>query len=551
METTANPTTMKNRQRTLNRVRAHMVRILAGFAILRVLLLGSSFSLLVVENDLSTTFVGVLLFTGLMGTWIALTLIDQTTLASYGLIATLFLGSFTPVAGDFLQLIMVAVAISVLPTDRRVFVGLTLALFVVAGYQFRTDLVSGQSIQDVIGVGSLITILAAIVVTTRYYVDAVQQTISTSERSADLLRIAAEVGQITVGLTELDTLLPRAVNFIRDRLGYYHVQIFMLDDEGSVAWLRASTGERGEQLLARNHHLDVGSTSVIGRVTQTGEPVIARDTDRAGVYYSNELLPDTQAELALPIRDGERVIGALDVQSTRGDAFPPEDVRTLQILANLLAASIRNAQLFEEQSKNVQENQRLYIEAEANLREIQRLNQQLTRQSWDRYTTEQSGEQTGVELGDPTTGAKQGWTELLRQASQTRRPVSESENGRYTVAVPIILRGEVIGAMEIEPGGSLEENDTVEIMRAVSERLAVSLDNARLFEEAQETSHYEQRINNIVGRYQSLNSVDELLQVTLEELGETLGAKHGAIRLSADTDDDEDISASNGAASGS
>ena len=550
METTANPMTTGNQQQTLNRVRAHMVRILAGFAILRVLLLGSSFSLLVVGNDLSATFVGVMLYAGMMGTWFALTLIDQTTLASYGLIATLFLGSFLPVSGDLLQLMMVAVAISVLPADRNVFIGMALALFVAAGYQLRVDFIAGESMQDVIAGGSLITILAAVIVTTRYYVDAVQQTISTSERSAELLRIAAEVGQITVGLTELDTLLPRAVNFIRDRLGYYHVQIFLLDAEGRVAWLRASTGEPGEQLLARNHHLDVGSTSVIGRVTQTGEPVIARNTDTSGVHYSNELLPDTQAELALPIRDGDRVIGALDVQSARADAFPPEDVRTLQILANLLAASIRNAQLFEEQNKNAQENQRLYIEAESNLREIQRLNQQLTRQSWDRYTTEQTSDQTGVEVGNRSTDGDQGWTELLRQASQTRRPVSDTENGRHVVAVPIILRGEVIGAMEIEPGGSLEENDTVEIMRAVSERLAVSLDNARLFEEAQETSRYEQRINSIVGRYQSLNSVDELLQVTLEELGETLGAKHGAIRLSAETDD-EDISASNGAASGS
>ncbi len=550
METTANPMTTGNQQQTLNRVRAHMVRILAGFAILRVLLLGSSFSLLVAGNDLSATFVGVMLYAGMMGTWFALTLIDQTTLASYGLIATLFLGSFLPVSGDLLQLMMVAVAISVLPADRNVFIGMALALFVAAGYQLRVDFIAGESMQDVIAGGSLITILAAVIVTTRYYVDAVQQTISTSERSAELLRIAAEVGQITVGLTELDTLLPRAVNFIRDRLGYYHVQIFLLDAEGRVAWLRASTGEPGEQLLARNHHLDVGSTSVIGRVTQTGEPVIARNTDTSGVHYSNELLPDTQAELALPIRDGDRVIGALDVQSARADAFPPEDVRTLQILANLLAASIRNAQLFEEQNKNAQENQRLYIEAESNLREIQRLNQQLTRQSWDRYTTEQTSDQTGVEIGNRSTDGDQGWTELLRQASQTRRPVSDTENGRHVVAVPIILRGEVIGAMEIEPGGSLEENDTVEIMRAVSERLAVSLDNARLFEEAQETSRYEQRINSIVGRYQSLNSVDELLQVTLEELGETLGAKHGAIRLSAETDD-EDISASNGAASGS
>jgi hypothetical protein len=70
------------------------------------------------------------------------------------------------------------------------------------------------------------------------------------------------------------------------------------------------------------------------------------------------------------------------------------------------------------------------------------------------------------------------------------------------------------------------------MMRTVTQRLALSLDKARLFEESQEATAQEQRINEIVARYQSVTNVDELLRITLVELSQTLGATGGAIRLS-------------------
>ena len=544
METIANqvPNTYTSAS---DRIRARVVQIIAGFTIVRLLL----FSGFTIAANPAAVFVSVVLIIGILAIFIGLTLIDQVTLASFGLIALLLLSQFSPLVPDTLQVLVATLAVATLATNRRVFLGLSVLLFISTFFQMQTTLAANANPEQVIFALNLVTLQGLVVVAVRYYVNALQESATASERNADLLRTAAEVGQVTVGFTDLDQLMPRAVNFIRDRLGYYHVQIFLTSEDDRVARLRASTGEVGQQLLARRHYLDVGSNSVIGRVTHTGEPVIARDTDRAAVHYRNELLPNTRAELALPIRDGDQVIGALDVQSTQPDAFSAEDVRTLQILANLLAASIRNARLFEEQNRNMQENQRLYIEAEANLREIQRLNRQLTRQSWNQYVQEQVSEQTSIELNDHgQLNRDVAWTELLRQAAETRRPASAQQDGRNTFAVPIVLRGEVIGAMEIEPGVQQEEEDTVEIMRAVSERLAVSLDNARLFEEARETTLYEQRINDIVGRYQNINTVNELLQVTLEELGETLGAERGAIRLGR-TQPDEAPSNTNGATS--
>jgi GAF domain-containing protein len=272
---------------------------------------------------------------------------------------------------------------------------------------------------------------------------------------------------------------------------------------------------------------------VIGRVTQSGEPALARDTDRDAVYYRNELLPNTRSELALPLLDGNKIIGALDVQSTRPNAFQPNDIQALQVLANQLATAVRNARLFEQQRLSAQENKRFFLEAESNLREIQRLNQQLTKTGWAEFLRDYRT-RSGVTLEADRVVAEAHWSEPLAAASQKREPITQTNGDGHVIAVPVMLRGEVIGAIEVEPGSEVSETDAVDMVQAVAQRLAVSLDNARLFEEAQVVTAQEQHINAIVSQYQSVNSVDDLLRITLTELSQSLGARRGAIRLGSD-----------------
>jgi len=372
--------------------------------------------------------------------------------------------------------------------------------------------------------------LVMVSIATRYVITSIQSAAQAAERNASLLRATATVGQLTSTLLSLDELLPRAVELIRDHFAFYHVQVFLVNEAGDLAVLTASTGEIGQQLLVRQHRLVVGSRSVIGRVTQSGEPALARDTDREAVHYRNELLPLTRSELALALMDGSKIIGALDVQSTRPDAFQPSDIQALQVLANQLATAIRNARLFEQQARSAQENKRFFLEAEANLREIQRLNQQLTKTGWTDYLHDHQS-RTGVTMEAEQVIRAARWSEPLLAASQNREPVSTANGNGQVIAVPVMLRGEVIGAIEVEPGEEMDELDAIEMVQAVAQRLAVSLDNARLFEEAQVATAQEQRINAIVSQYQSVSSVDDLLRITLTELSQSLGAQRGAIRL--------------------
>ena len=269
---------------------------------------------------------------------------------------------------------------------------------------------------------------------------------------------------------------------------------------------------------------------MIGRVTSIRQPVTANNTD--SFYRRNELLPNTRSELALPILDGDKIIGALDVQSRRYEIFTTEVIQALQVVANQLGITIRNARLFEEQEKATGEARRLFLESETNLREIQRLNQQLTRSGWQDYL--QTGKPvSGVTLQSDEMLTSAEWSTHLLEASQGRQSVTSERDGQRIIAVPMMLGNEVIGAIEVEATDTTQESDITEMVNAVAQRLALSLDKARLFEESREATASEQRINQIVTRYQSVNNVDELLRITLQELSQSLGATHSSIRLGA------------------
>lgn len=174
------------------------------------------------------------------------------------------------------------------------------------------------------------------------------------EARTQQLAAAAEVGRAATSILSTDELLRRAVDLIRDRFGYYHVSVFLLDEAGENAVLQEATGEVGAQLKARHHQLAVGSHSLIGWVTANRKPRITLDVGEDAVYFQNELLPDTRSEAALPLRVGDRLIGALDVQSRALNAFNQADIEVLQVLADQLATAIENGRLFARQERIAQ-----------------------------------------------------------------------------------------------------------------------------------------------------------------------------------------------------
>lgn len=335
-------------------------------------------------------------------------------------------------------------------------------------------------------------------------------------RSRDVNATQA-VSRFAATQRDLQTLMDEVVNLIvKNFPQIYHAQIFLVDDERQYALLRASTGEVGQMLLRRGHRLAVGSVSVIGQVTQLGQVVVARDTAISPVHKRNEFLPDTRAELAIPLRIGDRVIGALDVQSKQPAAFHPDEIAVLETLADQIAIALENARLYQESTRR--------------LAEIERINREATRATWQEYIYSQRQRTLASAAGVPTGSDL---SELRQRAiAEARVVVGEATSyGTVPVAVPIRISGQPLGAVEWElPAEMVDENQLL-LAQELANRLAISLDNARLFEESQRAAERERIVNAIAGKLTSQTEVAFILETAVREVGQALRAPRVQIRL--------------------
>lgn len=175
------------------------------------------------------------------------------------------------------------------------------------------------------------------------------------QQRAVQLQTAAEVARHATGILDVETLLTQMVELIRRRFALYYAGIFLVDETGQWAVLRAGTGSAGRQMLAVGHRLQVGGSSMIGWCTAHGEARIVLDVGKEAVRFENPHLPQTRSEMALPLISRGRVVGAMTIQSARPAAFSAEDITVLQTMADQLANAIENARLYVETSRRAEE----------------------------------------------------------------------------------------------------------------------------------------------------------------------------------------------------
>lgn len=351
-----------------------------------------------------------------------------------------------------------------------------------------------------------------------------------SSRTKDLARLAnelrtiAEVNRELAAIRDQDTLLNVSASLIRERLGYYHVGIFLVDEKDEYAVLRGASSVSAEQMLAQNYKLRVGETGLVGNVTLTGKAYIAQDVGLDAVHFNNPFLPETRSEIALPLRSYNVTIGALDIQAKTSGAFDERDIQTLQVLADQLAAAIENAELV----------RRL----EETLRELSKANQEKTRQVWQSTINTQMAsayEYDGLQIRpipqdiDPELAAR----------LENGRPIVTNMNSKNTLLVPLMVLGQVIGVIGLEKD-DMEKHWTEEqiiIAQAAANRAALTLENARLFEESNRRAAKEGSIFAATSRISSTSSMENILKAAAEELDKVLGASEITIQFT-DTSSD-------------
>jgi GAF domain-containing protein len=169
-----------------------------------------------------------------------------------------------------------------------------------------------------------------------------------AERRSRLLKAANRVGKEVSSILDIDKLLPQTVNIICEAYGLYYAGVFLLDEKGEYAVLRAGYGKAGKAMMEAGHKLKVGTESMIGACIAMGEARIALDVGEERVHFKNPNLPHTRSEMALPLIYGGKPLGAVTIQSSEERAFSEDDITTLTTMAEHLAVAINNARLIEE-----------------------------------------------------------------------------------------------------------------------------------------------------------------------------------------------------------
>ena len=337
-----------------------------------------------------------------------------------------------------IPLIVVLTRQTVRPIQR-----LTEAARRIAGGELDTPLPVMSQLDEI---GALNNAFAAMSDQVRGSIHGLEQRVKARTRD---LALITEIGREALSFGNVDQLLDTTVNRIVTSFAHiYHAQVFLVDEATEYAVLAASTGEVGRDLLRQGHRLPIGSLSVIGRVTQLGETVIARDTASSGVHHKNEYLPDTRAELALPLIYEGRVLGALDVQSAVPDVFAAEEQVLFEALAAQLAIAIHNNRTFTDMNKTMG-----VLNAE---------NRRLTFQSWQQAFGRR--EQGILDVAIGPSGFQEGgeFSAWQHRAIRERDMVISPPNaeGLVALAIPLMAGNQVLGVIEWQiPAERLTELD--------------------------------------------------------------------------------------------
>ncbi len=339
--------------------------------------------------------------------------------------------------------------------------------------------------------------------------------------------LSIQIAQEIATAHDLSGLYKRVVDQVKEVLDYYHVQLLRYDPFLDTVALIYGYGEAGAKMLALNHSMPLG-VGLIGLAAATAQTTRRDNVAIAPDWQPNPLLPNTRSEIAVPIKLRDEVLGVLDIQSDRLNAFSENDQLVLEGLCGQIAIAIESTRLREEM--------------DARMNELTTLQRYMSREGWEVYRAQKEDSLPGYQFDHQGVVTLPKVREMAQGASQGNgngRSAPPSPAPFGSLDIPLTVRGEAIGKLGIQADSDAPlTDDELEFIRSISTQVAEALEAARLFEQTQNSLSEQERLSTQLETVAQVSTaastvleVDALLQAVVDLTRASFNLYHAHVYL--------------------
>jgi sigma-B regulation protein RsbU (phosphoserine phosphatase) len=321
----------------------------------------------------------------------------------------------------------------------------------------------------------------------------------------ELVATLFELGREVSAVLDVDELLQRIPRLIARLTSFTVFSVYMLDERRQE--LRIAYAEGYPLELVLNFRLKVGQ-GIVGAAVAEQQPILVNNVHDDARYVG--LVGGVSSQLAVPLRDKNRVLGALNLLSDRVGAFTERDQQILAQFGVHVAQALANARMFEQQRDHAAELETLTeiareVAAILDLDELLSRIAILTKRVIDYRTfgillvndaTQQLEPKVALQYGEKTSMLNIGMGEglvgysalhkvplIVDDVSKDPRYIKVLEDVRSELVIPLLLKDRCIGVFDLEsPELGAFNQRHAEILGILASQAAVAIENARLYE---------------------------------------------------------------------
>lgn len=346
-----------------------------------------------------------------------------------------------------------------------------------------------------------------------------QRTAELRKRTEDM-EISSQFSQTLSQIDQTTEILEAGRNCFQEKLEYNSMLFYLINEKLQTMEIKLAAGEQPEAVQTRQPVITPNLPGTFASLSLKGEPRLLRNNGDDAIYFQSGLVEKMYTAVLLPLKKANQVTGFILLFDEQHREIDASEIRLYMNIADQISRSVDRSRLLDILQQSVED--------------LKTSSRQATQYSWRSYLkatrrkTSYRYNREGIQEHAPETDTT---IQALKSGKVIIAPEADETKEMVTLAMPIILRGQPLGVINLRMDGSSVPEDMTHLVESVSNRLALALENARLVEEVQQRAEREAAVGTISGRVRASNDIDGILKVAAQEIGRSLGVSEVIVQL--------------------